>query len=72
MFVVAIFAIESLIQSLQGRDPSVGVDNFWEDFFLLRVNAHALEEVLTELSEPELLKQKVNIVVFCTIINGPI
>lgn len=45
----------------QGKDPSLGNHNFWHEFFLLKVNAEYLENLVKNMSPNELLSVKDNI-----------
>lgn len=43
----------------QGDDPSVGNVNFWDELFLLKVNAVFLDRCISSLSEEQLMSLKV-------------
>lgn len=46
---------------LQGKDPGLGNHNFWHEFFLLKVNAEYLENLIKNMSPSELMTVKDNI-----------
>ena len=45
-------------QLFRGDDPSGGNPNFWDEFFLLRVNLVQLEKEFDKLNENQLLALK--------------
>ena len=45
-------------QLFRGEDPSEGNPNFWDEFFLLRVNLLQLEKEFDKLTESQILALK--------------